>query len=64
MSDLTGFTEELDEELRSLSDEGDHEGDAAQSAPVCQHRIIFSGFCAEYASKPTCFCARFLISPP
>lgn len=42
MSDLSGFTEELDQELRSYSDQG-----AVDSA--CPHRLIYSGFCAECA---------------
>ena len=40
MSDLSGFTEELDEELLSYSDE-----DVVVSA--CPHRLIYSGFCAD-----------------
>lgn len=60
MSDLSGFTDELDEELRSCS-EG---GAVVESAPVaesepepepeCPHRLIFSGLCAECAPSVDC----------
>jgi hypothetical protein len=62
MSGLSGFTEELEEELHDYSDEERRQADesAAESKPQvqrdtepcggdlpCPHRVIFNGFCAE-----------------
>lgn len=55
MSDLSGFTDELDEELRSSSGEPGEDGPAERAVQTtCPHRVIFSGFCAECAPDTGC----------
>jgi hypothetical protein len=66
MSEMSGFTEELEEELLTYSDEERRQADesAAESKPQmkresdpidgdlpCPHRVIFNGFCAECVSN-------------